>query len=210
MKPRKLVYGVGINDADYAVHRMETIGYGDGKAKRKRVWMCRYYQTWANMLERCHSSKFQELRPTYKDCIVCDEWLTFSNFKAWMETQNFEGLELDKDTLIKGNQVYSPDTCMFVTQMVNSFTNENGAQRGEWLVGVSRNKGTNKFRARCCNPFTKKSEHLGYFDSEQEAHQAWLKRKNELAHKLAAIQTDERVAEALRKRYSKPLIEVLT
>lgn len=36
----------------------------------------------------------------------------------------------------------------------------------------------------------------------QEAHEAWLKRKLELAHLLAAEQEDPRVAEALINRYS--------
>ena len=56
--------------------------------------------------------------------------------------------------------------------------------------------------SKCRNPFTKKQEFLGYFTCEQEAHQAWLKRKLELAYELVAIQTDQRVAEALIDRYS--------
>ena len=35
MKSKKLVYGVGINDADYVVKKFETIGYVNGKIKRK-------------------------------------------------------------------------------------------------------------------------------------------------------------------------------
>lgn len=38
MKHKKLTYGVGINDADYVVMKHETIGYVDGKQKRKKVW----------------------------------------------------------------------------------------------------------------------------------------------------------------------------
>lgn len=36
MKAKKLVYGVGLNNADYAVRKMEEIGCIDGK--RKRSW----------------------------------------------------------------------------------------------------------------------------------------------------------------------------
>ena len=63
-------------------------------------------------------------------------------------------------------------------------------------------KDKGKFKSQCRNPFTKKGEHLGYFDCEEEAHQVWLKRKLELAHLLAAEQTDERVAKALIARYT--------
>ena len=86
--------------------------------------------------------------------------------------------------------------------MVNTFTTDSGAARGEWMIGVTWDKGMSKFKSQCRNPFTKKGEYLGYFDSEQDAHQEWLNRKLELAYELAEIQTDERVAKALINRYS--------
>lgn len=202
MKPKRLTYGIGVNDADYVVEKREETGYVGGKRKKKLVWACPYFQTWKNMLKRCYSTKFQEHNKTYVGCTISEEWHTFSNFKVWMETQDFEGLQLDKDLLVVGNKVYSPETCVFVTEMVNKFTSDRGASRGEWLVGASWHKQTKKFESNCRNPFTKKKEHLGLFTCEQAAHEAWLKRKNELAHELASIQTDPRVAEALRKRYS--------
>lgn len=203
-KSKKLVYGVAVNDAGYVVQKEETVGYVNGKQKRKRVWVCAYYETWKDMIRRCYSAKLQEKRPTYKGCTVTDEWLTFSNFRAWMVTQDWEGKHLDKDILFEGNKVYGPETCAFVSPMVNNFTTDRGAGRGKWLIGVSWHKGTNKFESQCSNPFTKKQEYLGIFETEIEAHEAWRKRKLELAHELAAIQTDKRVAEALIKRYSKP------
>ena len=202
MKVKKLVHGVGNNDSDYAVVEFETVGYVDSKQKRKLVWTCPYYQTWRNMIKRCYSVKLQERNPTYIGCTVSDEWLTFTNFKNWMMTQDWQDKHLDKDILFEGNKVYSPETCVFVTQAVNKFTCDSGASRGELLIGVHWDKGKNKFRSRCSNPFTKKREHLGLFTCEQEAHNAWLKRKLELAYELSAIQEDPRVAEALINRYS--------
>lgn len=203
MKTRKLVCGVGTNDADYAVTKCETIGYVDGKRKQKRVWRCPYYRTWADMLQRCYDVKYQERNPTYAGCTVSGDWHTFSNFKAWMETQDWQGRHLDKDLLFEGNKIYSADTCVFVTQMVNKFTIDSGAARGEWLIGVYWDQARGKFQSHCRNPFTKKQEYLGLFTTEQEAHEAWRKRKLELAYELAAIQTDPRVAKALIARYSK-------
>jgi len=201
IKSKRLVYGVGINDADYVVERKETIEV-NGKQKRRLVWICPYYRTWRDMLQRCYSSKFQEKRPTYKGCSVSEEWLTFSNFRRWMEAQDFEGMQLDKDLLFEGNKVYSAETCVFVTRAVNMFTIDRGNDRGEWLIGVNWDKRRGKFVSKCSNPFTKKQEHLGYFDCELEAHQEWLKRKLDLAHLLAAEQTDKRVAKALTERYT--------
>ena len=199
-KTEKLVYGVGTNNADYAVQRKETFGCVDEKKKQNKVWVCKYYQTWVNMLRRCYSAKYQERQPTYVGCSVSEEWRTFSVFKDWMEKQDFEGKHLDKDLLIEGNKIYSQDTCVFITGALNNFTTDSRASRGEFLLGVSWHKGTNKFQSSCSNPITQKREHLGRFDSEQEAHNAWLKRKIELAHELAAIQKDPRVAKALIDR----------
>ena len=204
MKPKKLVYGVGINDADYVVQKFEQLGYVDGKQKQKLVWKCPYYERWAHMLARCYSAKYQENKPTYKGCSVSTEWHTFSSFRRWMEGQDWEGKHLDKDLLFEGNKVYSPESCVFVSQLVNSFTNDNGATRGEWLIGVNWHKRDGKFQSNCSNPFTKKNEYLGYFDCEQEAHEAWMRRKLELAHELAEIQTDPRIAKTLIDRYSNP------
>jgi len=155
------------------------------------------------MLKRCYYAKHQEKYPTYVGCSVSEDWLTFSNFKAWMEKQDFEGKQLDKDLLFEDNKVYSAETCVFVSPLVNTFTVDRGLDRGEWLIGAHWDKARAKFRAQCSNPFTKKRERLGSFTSEQEAHEAWLKRKLELARELAEIQTDPRVAKALIDRYSK-------
>lgn len=198
----KLVFGVGINDADYVVKKWVEDGYVNGRRKQRLVWCCPFYQTWTSMLQRCYSAKLQERNPTYIGCTVSEEWKRFSNFRGWMVAQDWEGMQLDKDLLLEGNKGYSEETCVFVTKAVNMFTVERGNDRGEWLIGVYWHKGTSKFISRCSNPFTKKREHLGLFVNELEAHQEWLKRKLELAKELAAIQTDPRVAEALINRYS--------
>lgn len=45
-------------------------------------------------------------------------------------------------------------------------------------------------------------EYLGIFDTDIEAHAAWLMRKLQLAKSLAEIQRDQRVAEAIIMRYT--------
>ena len=73
------------------------------------------------MLQRCYSESHLVRQPTYKGCSVCEEWLTFSNFKSWMEQQDWEGKQLDKDLLVYKNKIYSPETCVFVSSVINSF-----------------------------------------------------------------------------------------
>ena len=110
MKIGKLVYGVGINDAEYVVVKREEVGNVDGKRKRKTVWRCPFYKTWSSMLRRCYSTKYQERCPTYMGCSVSEEWHTFSVFRNWMESQDWQDTQLDKDLLVEGNKVYSPET----------------------------------------------------------------------------------------------------
>ena len=197
-KRNKLVYGVGINDADYNVVRTETI---DGK--RVRVWTCPFYRVWNSVLERGYSEKLHQKHSTYKSCSVCEEWWIFSKFRKWMEIQDWEGKQLDKDLLVEGNKVYSPDTCIFVDGKINSFVIDSGAARGEYLIGVCWKKANNKFQAICNDPFTGKQEYLGLFTDELEAHLAWKARKHEHACKLAESElvSDPRLVEALKTRY---------
>ena len=154
------------------------------------------------MLKRCYSKNQQEAHPTYATCTVCEEWLTFSNFKSWMEKQDWEGKYLDKDILVIGNREYSASTCVFVSGLVNTFILECNKARGDWPIGVRLHKKSAVFHARCRNPFTGNSEYLGSFQDPQKAHEKWLSRKLELAHLLAAEQDDERIAKMLIERYT--------
>jgi len=194
---KRLVCGVGVNDADYKTSLYKRI---DGKTTR--IWECPYRSTWVHMLTRCYSKKSLRERPSYTGCSVCTEWLMFSNFKAWMSRQDWKGKQLDKDILIPGNKVYSPATCAFVSRQLNQFFVDSAASRGDWPVGVHWNKNAGKFGAKCRNPFTGKPEHLGYHLSADSAHRAWRRRKYELACQYAATETDSRVAAALRARFA--------
>jgi hypothetical protein len=188
---RKLVYGVGINDANYVT---------SPKVNGKQV-SCIFYRTWKHMIDRCYSEKCQSTNPTYVGCAVSEQWHLFSTFKAWMEKQEWEGNQLDKDILIPENKVYSDENCIFVSNKLNSFLTDRGAARGSNLIGVHFCKRDRKYISQCNNPFTLKKERLGCFDSEIDAHNAWKKRKHELALIYADMQTDERIANALRIRF---------
>lgn len=197
-KKTKLVYGVGLNDADYHVHGESHLSEF---VTNKKNAVCPFYNKWASMLERCYSDKYHETKPSYKGCTVCDEWLTFSNFKAWMEKQDWEGKYLDKDLLFVGNKQYSPDTCVFISKKLNSFMTERSALRGEWPIGVSFRTKKNVFDAKINNPFTGKREFLGYYCDPLLAHEAWLSRKLELACEFASLESDKSISEAIIKRY---------
>ena len=178
---KSILYGIGINDADYPVTK--TI---QGEDKRKATWRCPYYIRWNNMLERCYSNKSQEKRPTYKGCSVCEGWLLFSTFKKWMEQQEWEGRALDKDFLIEGNKVYSPDTCVFIPIKLNSFITTAGSIRGDYPLGVNYKKKDKDMINEHSKPYVSyisnqsyKRVYLGYYFTPEEAHQVYLKAKLE-------------------------------
>lgn len=193
---KKLVCGVGINDVDYSLSEPKLIN-----GKKKWFVTCPFYKVWQQMLERCYGKKHAERNPSYVGCSVVEEWFRLSTFKAWMEQQDWEGNHLDKDLLVKGNKVYGPDTCVFISAKVNTFMTENKTSVGEHPVGVSYDKRKKKFSAQCNDASLGRSKHLGYFTEPQDAHVAWLAFKLTLAKMLASEQTDERVAKALIDRY---------
>lgn len=197
----KLVYGVGVNDLDYVVYK-ESSTTVEGNRVRKQEWVCPFYCAWVGMLKRCYSKKYKQEHLSYVDVVCTEDWFYASKFKSWMQEQDWEGKQLDKDIIVPNNKLYSPSTCAFVSSVTNSYILDSKSSRGEWLLGVYWNKANRKFTAQCRNPFTKKNEYLGLFDKETETHEAWRKRKHELAQLVAATETDTRVVEALKKRYS--------
>ena len=206
---KKLVVGVGINDADYNVTRYECTGVTltNGKKQTKMIWECPIYSKWRGMLTRSYCPKYKESNPTYEGCKVYNEWLLFSNFRKWMVVQDWEENHLDKDILFEDNKLYSPETCIFVTGKVNSFIEDCGGSRGKYLIGSTLPKNTSRFRSQCSSPFKDKGDlrnrYIGYYDTEIEAHLAWKKRKHEYAIELANSEyvTDERVRQFLLHRY---------
>jgi len=182
----KLVHGVGVNDADYAVQPRGP----DGKGR-----MCLYYQAWKDMLTRAYCQKYHAKRPTYVGVTVCEEWHSFMAFRAWMETQDWEGKHLDKDIIVPGNKVYSPATCAFVSLHINSLLTDSAASRGEWPIGVGRVKALNKFHARVRE--NGKQRHLGLFTTPEAAHLAWRKAKARVVRTAARECDNPRVSAGL-------------
>lgn len=97
-------------------HRVEGIGVNDSIGSSDSE----IYKKWRQMLHRCYDLTEAYKRPTYDNCFVCEEWLTFSNFKKWFDKHYVEGWHLDKDVIVKNNKIYSPLTCCFVPREINN------------------------------------------------------------------------------------------
>lgn len=158
----KMIYNKGITD------KGKFNPYVEGKKSKA-------YSTWQGMLQRCYDVKLHKRYPTYIGCSVCDEWLFFQNFAEWFEQNYKEGLQLDKDLRIHGNKIYSPDTCCFVSNKINNLFHVNQTKnKSGLLTGVTLQDG--RYRAQC-NIGTGR-RHIGYFDTEKEAHKAYLQVKH--------------------------------
>lgn len=142
----KLIFGVATNDISENTN-------------------CACYMHWYLMLSRCYYDKALRLNPSYSDVRVCDEWLTYSNFKKWFDEHYVEGWQLDKDILVKGNKVYSPDTCCFVPKQINSLFIRHKKKKDSLPIGVS--KRGKKYVSMLS------MKYLGRFDTPEEAFDAY-------------------------------------
>ena len=191
---KKLVYGVGFNDKTKPT-------WVDGKDVKE-------YKLWQHMLERCFSEKYQTKQPTYKGCNVSDNFLNYSYFYEWCQEQTGFGKvdekgrywELEKDLLFTGNKTYSETNCVFVPHEINLFFNNHGNARGEYPVGVYFHKASGKFKAQC--KVNGKRQHLGLFNTPQEAFAVYKHFKEDLCKQLALkwqSEIDERLFNAMMK-----------
>lgn len=169
---RKLVLGVGVNDSEF----MAEIRI-DGKR-----YVCPAYRAWKHILRRCYCPKFLSKNHTYSGVTVSDEWLLFSNFRKWWIENGASGWQIDKD-LLTDSKVYSSESCIYVPRWLNNFTEDHGIARGEYLIGACYDTRRKCFVSQCSNP-EGGTAYVGSYATQQEAHDAWMARKIEIATKL--------------------------
>lgn len=191
-----LVFGKGINDSLEVTQRQ----IGDTAHSR-----CPFYDRWTNMLRRCYSETYLKKHPTYRGCTVCEDWLLFSNFKCWMERQDWEGKDLDKDLLSPECKIYSPATCLFVGKDLNYFLIPRESM-DDLPLGVSkthnRYQKAQKYRARY------NKIQVGGFVSPLSAHKVWQKLYIAKAEELILKYPEVRLLlEEMKNKVEKDLIE---
>lgn len=181
---RKKLYGIAYNDSNS----------GDDKD---------LINLWRGMLCRCYNPASLSKQPSYKGCSVCEEWLTFSNFRRWaMDVANgySKGKQIDKDILAKGNKEYSPDTCCFVPSQINNLIIKSNKARGTLPIGVSILNG----RYEASISIKNKKTHCSFHDTPEEAFQAYKTAKEAYIKEVAQEYYDrgeitEKVYDALMK-----------
>lgn len=180
------------------------IGYiGIRKSNKLNPSKSQAYRIWLNMIKRCYDNNIQEKRPTYRGCSVCEEWHCFATFEEWYSNNaKNEDWCLDKDILIKGNKLYSPETCCFVPNEINALFTKRQNHRGCNPIGVQYCAPQRRFKACYKASLSKGTEngYIGTFDTPEEAFnaykvakEAWIK---EVADKWKD-KLDPKVYEAL-------------
>lgn len=162
LKRKQKLYGIGINDLQEPIS-------SNGEHYT-------FYRVWKSMYLRCYGNH-EIHNPTYSKCSVCEEWHLLSNFKKWFDENYVEGYHLDKDILVKGNKVYSPETCCFVPQEINNlFTNVNNNNPYPSI---------NKVGGKFVVSIGQKKKHVGRFDTLEEATIAYRKAHREHIREIA-------------------------
>lgn len=171
----KLVSGVGFMGEGDAIASL------NGKATMQ-------YSTWYNMIKRCYDVKYHKKRPTYVGCLVCKEWHNFQTFSKWFDENYYEidteRMCLDKDILVKGNKIYSPETCIFVSHNINCLFIKKKTERGNYPIGVHFDKNNNKYVSKCGDNLGGSIE-IGRFSTVEEAFHHYKQVKEGVIKKVA-------------------------
>lgn len=169
-----------------SVYNVGYVGYA--KTKDNNGKASKSYIAWSNMMKRCYDDKYKETRKSYQDCSVCEEWHNYSNFKKWYE-ENYYQIEnetmcLDKDILVRGNKVYSPENCVFVNNRINCLILDNKSKKSKYPTGVT--KVGNKFSARIRKGNKDRvREELGLYETVEEAFEVYKKEKEKYIKEVA-------------------------
>ncbi len=179
------VFGHGYLGVDKEGIVPKTSGFKDGK------WITtQEYGKWTDMLGRCFDNKYKEKHQTYKDVTCCGRWLCFANFledfeilKQEYNWSEDEKLNLDKDILYKGNNIYSLENCILVPQWINKLFVKNDTLRGGYPIGVSYHKQSKKYLAQC--NINGNYKNLGRYSTIEEAFYAYKQAKEQEIKRIA-------------------------
>ena len=122
---------------------------------------------------------------------MSDNFKHYEYFYEWCNKQvgfndyddSHKSFEIDKDLLVKGNTLYSENTCIFVPKYINTVLTKSDRTRGCNVIGVNFHKSSNKFQARLCK--VNKSIYLGIYNTEIEAFHAYKTAKESYLKELS-------------------------
>lgn len=175
------------NPFEKSIYNVGFLGQGKykGNINHKKTPQ---YSTWKSMIERSYDEKIHKRELTYIGCSVSEEWHNFQNFATWYDENYYEvegeRMDLDKDILVKGNKIYSPETCVFVPQRINTLFTKSNAMRGDLPIGVRYYNYNGTYKVTC-NDGNKNSIYLGYYETPEEAFVVYKNYKEKVIKQIA-------------------------
>ena len=139
------------NPYHLSIHGVGFIGVGRHIVSKNKVHS-KSYRTWRRIYDKCYSEKYHKDHPTYKNCTIGTEWHNFQVFGDWFE-ENWKpwmdsSWHLDKDLLVKGNKMYSSETCCIVPQEINNIFVKHTVNCEGTPVNIRISKSRKKYEAR--------------------------------------------------------------
>jgi len=183
-------FNVATNDAPYQVR----IQGPDGKTKT-----CPYYRTWSGFVRAIYLKS--QYRPSYEGCSVSDEWLTFMNFRAWMEEQNWKGKSISRGILYPDNKIYCAEKCYFIDGSLQQFFSDYTTRKaGHLPVGVVYYPHTKKLTYRAqVGAHGGIRGHSSTHRTIEEAFAKVIEVKIEILDNIIKVQTDKKLIEGLKR-----------
>lgn len=178
------------------------VGYlGEKQSMKSTPSERKAYEAWHHIMARCYDEKVQQKYPMYKDCSVSKEWFSFKNFKEWYVKQpqllykeDITGnrWSIDKDILVRGNKVYSAETCCVVPNEINALivrpsprTEHVHLPEGVGYIKPKTNNSKKGYTARLNRAAGEVDRYLGYYDTPEEAFLVYKKAKEDRIKEVA-------------------------
>jgi hypothetical protein len=159
-------------------------------SSRKGGRITKEYMHWSSMFTRCYDPAYHERFPTYKTKYVDEQWYNYQEFAEWCQWQvGFGTGVLDKDLLFKGNDAYSPETCVFLPSELNSLIVTQDTKGKTTPAGISYQTSHKSYLVSCA--IKGKNKNLGRYKCPEEAFAVYKGFKEELVRGKAEQYKDQ-------------------
>lgn len=146
------------------------------------------YDAWSHMFTRCYSEIYHSKYPTYIDCEVDEVWWNFQVFAEWYCNTGYYNTDyqLDKDLIVYGNKVYSPEACCVIPIDINIAIQDKKSNR---TLPTGVYKRGNKYIVQVNSTLFK--AYIGSFNTIEEASSQYVKCKQNHILYLASTWRDK-------------------